>query len=210
MAALRSPEGCPWDREQDHRSLRWHAVEEVYELLDAIESGDDGELSEELGDLLLQVVFHAQLARERGAFDFDDVCHQIVEKLIRRHPHVFGDVHVQNTGQVWANWERIKRAEKAGSRQERKSALDGIPSRLPSLMRAQKLVKKAGQAGLLPRKAHRTAGLTREAAARRFFELASECQERGWSAESLLRTEIRRREIALRKSERAARKAEAP
>lgn len=204
MAALRSPEGCPWDREQDHRSLRWHAVEEVYELLDAIETGDDGELAEELGDLLLQVVFHAQLAQERGAFDFDEICRQIVGKLIRRHPHVFGDVEVKNTGQVWANWERIKRAEKAGSRQERKSALDGIPSRLPSLMRAQKLVKKAGQAGLLPKKARRTKGLTRTEAARNFFELASECQERGWSAESLLRTEIRRRETAYRKSEQAA------
>lgn len=205
MAALRSPKGCPWDRDQDHRSLRWHAVEEVYELLDAIEAGDDAELAEELGDLLLQVVFHAQLAGERGAFDFDDICRRIVEKLIRRHPHVFGSVRVENTDQVWANWERIKRAEKKGSRLERKSALDGIPSRLPSLMRAQKLIKKAAQAGLIPKKGRRTSGITRKDAARRFFDLAKECQERGWSAESLLRAEIRRRETAFRKTERAAR-----
>src|SRR6059058_4361992 len=89
MAKLRSPKGCPWDREQDHMTLRWHAVEEVYELLDAIESHDDHELEEELGDLLLQVVFHCQLAKERGAFHFEKVARRITDKLIRRHPHVF-------------------------------------------------------------------------------------------------------------------------
>ena len=148
MAALRAPDGCPWDREQDHQTLRWHAVEEVYELLDAIENDDDHEIAEELGDLLLQVVFHAQLARERGAFDFDALTQRLVDKLVRRHPHVFGDVKVRDVDQVWANWEQIKRAEKAGSKHERKSALDGIPARLPALMRAQKLVKKARKAKL--------------------------------------------------------------
>src|SRR5205809_8010520 len=112
MARLRSPAGCPWDREQDHKTLRWHAVEEVYELLDAIEAGDDHEMAEELGDLLLQVVFHCQLAKERGMFDFEGVCRRIVNKLIRRHPHVFGNVKVKNVDQVWANWEKIKQAEK--------------------------------------------------------------------------------------------------
>ena len=96
MARLRSPAGCPWDREQDHMSLRWHAVEEVYELLDAIEAGDDHELEEELGDLLLQVVFHCQLAKERGAFNFEKVARRITDKLIRRHPHVFGNVRVKD------------------------------------------------------------------------------------------------------------------
>src|SRR6266478_4925636 len=91
MARLRSPSGCPWDREQDHLSLRFHAVEEVYELIDAIEAGDDLEMMEELGDLLLQVVFHCQLAEERGAFDFEKVCGHLVDKLVRRHPHVFGE-----------------------------------------------------------------------------------------------------------------------
>src|SRR6186713_715380 len=96
MAKLRSPSGCPWDREQDHRSLRFHAVEEVYELIDAIEASDDHEMAEELGDLLLQVVFHCQLARERHAFDFDRVAQHIADKLVRRHPHVFGTVRVKN------------------------------------------------------------------------------------------------------------------
>ena len=98
MARLRSPGGCPWDREQDHMSLRWHAVEEVYELLDAIEAEDDHELEEELGDLLLQVVFHCQLARERGAFDFEKVARRIADKLVRRHPHVFGNAPRQGRG----------------------------------------------------------------------------------------------------------------
>src|ERR1700761_3892269 len=91
MARLRGPGGCPWDIEQDHKTLRWHAVEEVYELMDAIEAGDDQEMVEELGDLLLQVVFHCQMAKERGAFDFEKVTRTIAEKLVRRHPHVFGD-----------------------------------------------------------------------------------------------------------------------
>src|SRR6201982_2443109 len=99
MARLRSPKGCPWDRQQDHMSLRWHAVEEVYELMDAIETRDDHELEEELGDLLLQVVFHCQLASERGAFDFEKVARHITDKLIRRHPHVFGKLKVKNVDQ---------------------------------------------------------------------------------------------------------------
>jgi MazG family protein len=199
MSALRAPDGCPWDREQDHQSLRWHAVEEVYELLDAIEAGDEHEMVEELGDLLLQVVFHAQLGRERGAFDFDAVCARLSEKLVRRHPHVFGDVKVRDVDQVWANWERIKRSEKEGSVHERKSALDGIPRRMPALMRAQKLVKKATKAGLAkPGKAGKT---TKESVGRRLFELARKCQGEGWSAEELLRSEIRKQESAWRKTE---------
>src|SRR6186713_1755537 len=150
MAKLRSPKGCPWDREQSHMTLRRHAIEEVYELIDAIEAGDDHEMAEELGDLLLQVVFHCQLARERGAFDFEKVCRSIVDKLIRRHPHVFGNTKVKDVDEVWANWEKIKKAEKQGTRHERPSALDGIPKHLPALLRAEKLVKKAQKAGLLP------------------------------------------------------------
>src|SRR5438876_9255271 len=159
MARLRSPSGCPWDREQSHLTLRWHAVEEVYELLDAIEAGDDHELEEELGDLLLQVVFHCQLGKERNAFDFDQVARQITNKLIRRHPHVFGDLKVRDVDQVWANWDKIKRAEKHGTRHARPSALDGIPRHLPALLRAEKLVKKARRAGL-PTGAARNRGLT--------------------------------------------------
>src|ERR1043165_5978497 len=104
MARLRCPRGCPWDREQDHMTLRFHAVEEVYELMDAIEAGDDNEMAEELGDLLLQVVFHCQLARERGAFNLEKVARHITDKLIRRHPHVFGDVKVKDVAEVWTNW----------------------------------------------------------------------------------------------------------
>jgi MazG family protein len=199
MARLRAPGGCPWDREQDHLSLRWHAVEEVYELLDAIEAGDDHEMEEELGDLLLQVVFHCQLARERRAFNFDRVARRIAEKLIRRHPHVFGKVKVKNVGQVWANWEKIKKAEKHGTRHARPSALDGIPRHLPALMRAEKLVKKAHRAGLPVRREH--SKLTRSALARELFALASFAREKGWSAEAILRGETRRQERAWRKLE---------
>src|SRR3984957_14543547 len=123
MAKLRSPKGCPWDREQTHLTLRRHAIEEVYELIDAIEAGDDHEMAEELGDLLLQVVFHAQMAKERGAFDFDTVARRITEKLIRRHPHVFGDSQAKTVDAVWAQWDQIKKAEKQGTRHERPSAL---------------------------------------------------------------------------------------
>ena len=192
MARLRSPRGCPWDREQDHQTLRFHAVEEVYELLDAIEARDDHEMAEELGDLLLQVVFHCQLARERGAFDFDAVARRITDKLLRRHPHVFGNVKVKDVDEVWANWEQIKHAEKHGTKHARPSALDGIPKHLPALARAEKLVKKARKAALLD--AHPTSlKLTRKQVAENLFDMASYAQTKGWSAEELLRTDTARR-----------------
>jgi uncharacterized protein YabN with tetrapyrrole methylase and pyrophosphatase domain len=203
MAKLRSPKGCPWDREQDHQSLRWHAVEEVYELLDAIESRDDHELEEELGDLLLQVVFHCQLAKERGAFDFDKVARRITEKLIRRHPHVFGSVKVKSVDQVWTNWEKIKHAEKHGTRHARPSALDGIPKHLPALLRAEKLLKKARKAKLISDAARKPAR-SRSELAEKLFSLATEAQRRGWSAEELLRAEIQTRERELRRREASA------
>lgn len=201
MAKLRSPEGCPWDREQDHMTLRFHAVEEVYEMIDAIEAGDDHELAEELGDLLLQVVFHCQLGRERGAFDFEKVVRQITEKLIRRHPHVFGDVKVKNVDQVWANWEKIKRAEKQGTKHERPSALDGIPKHLPALLRAEKLVKKARKAKLLSDKNVRPKKMTKSEIAKKLFVLAELAQEKGWQAEELLRDEIKKKEKYFRQRE---------
>jgi XTP/dITP diphosphohydrolase len=204
MARLRSPKGCPWDREQDHLSLRWHAVEEVYELMDAIEAGDDHEMAEELGDLLLQVVFHCQLARERGAFDFEKVTRHIVDKLIRRHPHVFGDSRVKTVDAVWAQWEQIKKAEKKGTRHERPSALDGIPKHLPALLRAEKLVKKARKAGLIEAPKAK-AKPSKAELGRELFELAKYAQQQGWSAEGLLRTEIKKNERGLRKKEKPAR-----
>jgi tetrapyrrole methylase family protein/MazG family protein len=203
MARLRSPTGCPWDREQSHLTLRRHAIEEVYELIDAIEARDDAEMAEELGDLLLQVVFHCQLARERGAFDFEKVTRHLVDKLIRRHPHVFGKTKVKDVDEVWANWEKIKRAEKHGTRHARHSALDGVPKHLPALSRAEKLVKKARKAklpvaGRKPAHRHSKATLAKE-----LFDLAAFAQSRGWSAEELLAGETKKQERQLRKVERA-------
>jgi MazG family protein len=201
MSRLRSPAGCPWDREQDHMSLRWHAVEEVYELMDAIETRDDHELEEELGDLLLQVVFHCQLASERGAFDFERVARHITDKLVRRHPHVFGNTRVKDVDQVWANWEKIKRAEKHGTVRARPSALDGIPKHLPALLRAEKLIKKARRAKLAPATVPKQK-LTRMSMRNALFGLAQYAQSKGWSAEDLLRMEIARREKLWRQRER--------
>jgi MazG family protein len=203
MARLRSPTGCPWDREQSHRTLRRHAIEEVYELIDAIEAEDDHEMAEELGDLLLQIVFHCQLAKERGAFDFEKVCRMIVEKLVRRHPHVFGTTKVKDVNEVWANWERIKKAEKHGTKHARHSALDGIPKHLPALLRAEKLLKKARKAKVLADGHDSKRRLTKGALAKELFELASFAQARGWSAEELLTGEIKKRERILRRREKA-------
>ena len=201
MARLRSPTGCPWDREQDHKTLRFHAVEEVYELIDAIEAGDDEEMLEELGDLLLQVVFHCQLARERQSFNFEQVTRNLVEKLIRRHPHVFGDQKAKSVDEVWAQWEKIKRAEKKGTIHHRPSALDGIPRHLPALMRVEKLVKKARKAKLLA-PVSIPKSTSRLDLASQLFELTQQAQAKGWSAEELLRAEVQRRERSLRKAER--------
>ena len=200
MADLRSPNGCPWDREQDHMTLRFHAVEEVYELMDAIEAGDDHEMVEELGDLLLQVVFHCQLARERKAFDFELVAGRLADKLIRRHPHVFGDAKAKSVADVWKQWEKIKKGEKAGTRHERTSALDGIPRHLPALLKAEKLVKKARKAGLDPDD-KTSAKTTRTQMAKQLFDMAALAQKQGWSAETLLRQETQRRERAWRRME---------
>lgn len=200
MRRLRAPDGCPWDQEQDHQSIRLNAVEEVYELVDAIEAGDDGEILEELGDLLLQVVFHAQMADERGAFDFDDIAQTITDKLIRRHPHVFGDAKVKDVDGVWNQWDAIKQKEKAGTANERKSAFDGIPRHLPALMQAHEVAKKGRKHGLLP-KGRR--GGAKRALGEELFRLAKKAQANGWQAEALLRAETERREKSLRKKEKA-------
>ena len=202
MARLRSPTGCPWDREQNHFTLRYHAVEEVYELMDAIEAGDDHEMTEELGDLLLQVVFHCQLASERGAFDFDKVARHIADKLIRRHPHVFGDSKAKTVDAVWAQWERIKKAEKQGTKHDRPSALDGIPKHLPALLRAEKLVKKARKAKLLEETTASRRAWAKSDLGKRLFELVEFAQHKGWSAEELLRAETKKREHGFRRAER--------
>jgi MazG family protein len=148
MARLRDPErGCPWDRQQTYATIVPHTIEEAYEVADAIAREDWTELRSELGDLLFQVVFYAQIAREEGRFDFADVARGIVEKMIRRHPHVFGDERYANAAEQTAAWEQIKSAEKAEASQAPAGVLDGIPLALPALTRAAKLQKKAARVG---------------------------------------------------------------
>lgn len=143
MAILRNPDGgCPWDLEQTHASIRGHLIEEAYEAVAAIEEGDDTALADELGDILLQVVFHAQIAAEEGSFTIDDATASIVAKLRRRHPHIFGSAEASTPGEVLHQWEAIKRAEKPGE-----SVLTSVPKALPALLRAQKISKKAAATG---------------------------------------------------------------
>ncbi len=153
MEALLSPEGCPWDREQTHESLRPYVIEEAHEVAEAIAEGDIEELRKELGDLGLQIVFHAALARRAGTFTLDSVYEAICEKLIRRHPHVFGDTNAGDAAAVLKNWEAIKQRERQetheenGGKGENPSALDGVPVALPALQRAQRLQAKASRVG---------------------------------------------------------------
>lgn len=140
---LRSPEGCPWDKEQTHATLKDHFLQEVYEAIDAIDSGDNKELREELGDVLLHVVLHSQIASEENNFNIYDVAKGITDKIVRRHPHVFGDLTVNTSEEVMENWDEIKKMEKP----ERKSALSGIAKAQPALMTALQLSKKAVKAG---------------------------------------------------------------
>lgn len=144
MRRLRGPGGCPWDAEQSHESLKRYLIEECYEVIEAIDKKDDGLLKEELGDLLLQPLFHAAIAEERGAFTIDGVLETLSEKLVRRHPHVFGVQEIRTSDEQVANWEKIKKQEKG---EERKSALSGIPPHMPALMQAQKVTEKAARVG---------------------------------------------------------------
>ena len=151
MARLRAPGGCPWDREQDARSLRTYLLEETYEVLDAIERDDPRALQDELGDLLLQIIFHAQIAREQGRFAIDDVLSALHDKLVRRHPHVFGTARADTPEQVKVNWEALKATERAAHSQAEcqgeRSHLDGVGKNLPSLVEAYQLTRKAAQVG---------------------------------------------------------------
>ncbi|MBE6760222.1 MAG: nucleoside triphosphate pyrophosphohydrolase [Ruminococcaceae bacterium] len=145
MELLRSPGGCPWDMEQDHHSIRANLIEETYEVLDAIDANDTENLREELGDLLLQIVFHSRMEEEIGSFDFGDVCNDVCQKLVHRHPHVFGSVSAETTEQVLTNWDNIK-AETKGQKTVAET-MDSVPRSLPALMRAVKLQKKAAKVG---------------------------------------------------------------
>jgi tetrapyrrole methylase family protein/MazG family protein len=145
MAQLRAPDGCPWDREQTHKSLVRYLVEETGEFLDALDDGDDIGMVDELGDLLLQIVFHARIAEEEGRFTIQDVARNECEKMLRRHPHVFGDAQADHPDAVVDQWEKIKQTEKG--KEDRTSALDGVPRHLPALHRAQKILDKADKVG---------------------------------------------------------------
>lgn len=151
---LRQPDGCPWDREQTHQSIAKNMIEEAFEAVDAIEGSQTRHMEEELGDVLMQVVLHAQIASDEGTFDIDDVCRGINEKLVRRHPHVFGDAHANDADEVLGIWDQVKLGEhrKAGEEasqagERREGLLDGVPVQLPALMQAQKISRKAAAAG---------------------------------------------------------------
>lgn len=148
MRILRADGGCPWDREQTHESIRANFIEETYEVIEAIDTGDRVLLQEELGDVLLQVIFHARISEEAGEFDVNDVIHDVCAKLIHRHPHIFGDVQTDTAEEVLANWESIKTVEK--QRIGLSGTLEAIPPSLPALMRAQKTVKKCAKEDLVP------------------------------------------------------------
>jgi len=145
MAKLRGPEGCPWDRKQTPESLKPFLIEECYEVIDALDEGSPAKVKEELGDLLFQIIFHARIAEEEGSFTIDDVIAGNIEKMVRRHPHVFGDIRFSTAKEVLANWEEIKKKEKG--REERKSILEGVPRHLPSLLRAHSLQERAARVG---------------------------------------------------------------
>ncbi len=145
VEVLRSEEGCPWDREQTHMTIRNDLIEETYEVVEAIDKDDRELLKEELGDVLFQVIFHAQIEREKGSFTIDDIIGGIVDKMILRHPHVFGDVTVSGSCEVLENWEQIKKKEK--SRKTVRENMEAVPKELPSLMRARKIAKKAKKDG---------------------------------------------------------------
>jgi len=139
---LRAPDGCPWDREQTHESLKSYTIEEAYELVEAIDSGQDTLIMEELGDVFLQIILHCQIASERGAFDFGDVVDKISRKMVYRHPHVFGDKKVSSAREVEQNWAKLKKEEKNSN-----SALDGIPAVLPALLAAHRMSERASKVG---------------------------------------------------------------
>lgn len=199
MARLRAPDGCPWDREQTHQTLARCLIDEVSELLDTIDRHDIPHMREELGDVLIQIVFHAQLAAERGQFTFDDVAREINDKLIRRHPHVFGDHGKLGTAdEVITKWEQIKSQEKKNGPVQ-SGVFKPMPPRLPALMFAEAVMKQIEKKSLPAKDAVNEARIARlanelseESAGRRLFELAAACRQRGLDPEGALRKECDR------------------
>jgi uncharacterized protein YabN with tetrapyrrole methylase and pyrophosphatase domain len=205
MARLRDPRGgCPWDLEQDFASIAPYTVEEAYEVADAIARGDLAELRDELGDLLLQVVYHARMAEEGGHFDLADVAAAICDKLVRRHPHVFGDARVADSEAQTRHWEAMKAEERRARR--RGGVLDDVPLALPALARAQKLQRRAARAGLdalLPEPTGTPVGDAR-ALGERLFALADAARRAGLDAEAALREAAARFEARVRAGEEEA------
>ena len=204
IAHLRAPGGCPWDRKQTHQSLRPYLLEETYEVLDALDAEDNDALMEELGDLLIQVALHVQIATEEGEFKLADVIRYVVEKLVRRHPHVFGDVSVYDADDVARNWEAIKQEERKqnGEAEKKKTLLDGIPASLPALSRAQTYVSRLSRVGYpLPG----PEPLTEEELGRRLLFLAELAEVAGLDAEASLRTvTVRLRDALIALEQQAA------
>lgn len=187
---LRQPDGCPWDREQTHASLRPHLLEEAYETLDALDSGDPNQLRDELGDLLFQIVIHAQLAKEAGAFDLGDVARSINEKLVRRHPHVFAGTAIAG-GDLLVQWEQIKRAERKNEQGHdagaARSIVDGVPRSLPALFAAERLQERAARVGLVPSRIQLPLDVDDpEFLGDVLFDLVAEARDRGFDAERAL------------------------
>jgi uncharacterized protein YabN with tetrapyrrole methylase and pyrophosphatase domain len=183
---LRAEDGCPWDKEQTHASLRPHLLEEAYEALEALDSGDLDRLRDELGDLLFQIAIHAQLAHEEGAFDMSDVARRIGEKLVRRHPHVFAGTEIQ--GDLLAQWERIKRQERDAGGKNGEGIVSGVPKDLPALFAAERLQERAARVGLQPARIDLPLDVDDAAfLGELLFDLVALAREKGFDAETALR-----------------------
>jgi XTP/dITP diphosphohydrolase/tetrapyrrole methylase family protein/MazG family protein len=206
IARLRAPGGCPWDQEQTHQSLARCLIDECSELLDTIDSLDMPHMREELGDVLIQVIFHAQLAEEAGHFDLEDVAREVNEKLIRRHPHVFGDIQLQNTEQVLSQWEKIKQKERKDAGKSEPTLFKEQPPRLPSLMYAEAIWKQIDKKKMpaddlvdKTRIAQLGSELDDARLGRMLFEIAAACRAKGLDPEGSLRRETNRVKAALEK-----------
>jgi tetrapyrrole methylase family protein/MazG family protein len=182
---LRAPNGCPWDREQTHASLRPHLLEEAYETLAALDAGDPERLRDELGDLLLQIALHAELAREEGTFDAGEVARRLNEKLIRRHPHVFAGTEISSSGELLAQWERIKRDEKDGDAQ---GLLGGVPRELPALFAAERMLERAARVKLEPPRLDLPLDIDdQDFLGELLFDIVAAARDVGFDAETALR-----------------------
>ncbi len=206
VARLRAPDGCPWDREQTHQTLARCLIDECSELLDTLDRMDLPHMREELGDVLVQVVFHAQLAAEKQAFDFDDVAREINEKLVRRHPHVFGPNRLHTADEVLVQWDAIKREEKQAAGRPDAEIFKHLPPRLPALMHAEAVWKQIQQKRLpadgevdADRVRRLAADLTPASLGRALFEWAAAAREKGLDPEGALRQETARVVVAVEK-----------